>query len=145
MGERNALGRELPGTAKFGRLRPWSGPTFPATGKHQVVDRWQRPEVRQNTNRHELKEAQLKCEWKQGNTADGKQTGSPRGALNERHRRRPPAIPSPPIVSHRSHPSRLPYGSLAPFGRCASALTGPVSDAEAILMRGNGRLGHCPV
>jgi hypothetical protein len=54
-----------------------------------------------------------------------------RRCLNRKFERGGPAIPSLRFVSHRRHPSRLPFGSrqlaVAP---CRSALTGPAGDAE---------------
>jgi hypothetical protein len=46
-----------------------------------------------------------------------------RGCLMAK-REQGPAIPSPFLVTHRRHPSRLPFGALR------AALTGPAGDAE---------------
>ena len=43
--------------------------------------------------------------------------------LTYNHRAKELAIPSSALITHRRHPSRLPFGSLR------SALTGPVGDA----------------
>lgn len=49
------------------------------------------------------------------------------------------AIPSSSFVSHRRHPSRLPFGSLR------SALTGPGADANGpFLGRREWQTGHWP-
>jgi len=50
--------------------------------------------------------------------------------LKEPSMRGTPAIPSLRFVSHRHHPSRLPFGALR------AALTGPVGDAEDHLEEG---------
>ena len=46
-----------------------------------------------------------------------------RGCMNN-HQSSGPAIPSPLFLTHRRHPSRLPFGALP------AALTGPAGDAE---------------
>jgi hypothetical protein len=50
--------------------------------------------------------------------------------LKEPSMRGTPAIPSCAFLSHRRHPSRLPFGALR------AALTGPLGDAEDDLEEG---------
>lgn len=54
-----------------------------------------------------------------------------RRCLNPSYQRGGPAIPSWRFMSHRRHPSRLPFGSRQrAVAHCHSALTGPAGDAE---------------
>ena len=114
--------------------------SLPAAASGRSIIRWQHPEVIENTSRHESQGLIQSANGSRANRADGSMKAKPQA-----DRSAPPNRACHSLVTQHAAPEPPVKAALrlaCSLRSLRSALTGPDSGAEEILMRGNGRSGH---